>query len=582
MKRKAGFCTLVIVIACLFSIKNAVSQTSSNKTEYSPDKTLKSSARINPTTLGMEFSIPLPSYPGRAGTALPNSISYSSKVWGVGVPRIYTTSSGTHQEITAQYAKGSWAGWTSTLGVPQLDTTVEAYTEDGNAWVYDPTLDPLDPNADYNLVYVKKFRVVMPDGSVHELRADDGTHPYGTAINPGVSDANFYSGTFLSVDGSRMRLEFDATTYVSTLYMPDGSRYVNLPQWNSGSVGSGTTFYDVHGNKMTYTSSLVNGSYVYSWTDTMGRSLQDPLPRSGLSGQPTAAATPTLNYPTRTSGGASPAAQNVQYTWASLSTQQSSLSYVSQVICAGASTNSIPSGSTYLFGSTGTLPRVCPGWSGTFNPIVLTAVTLPNGAKYSFHYNIYGEVDRIDYPTGGYERFVYAQADPIAAVGDWKYDQFNRIVTDRYISSDGTSGSEVHWQYAVQKESNGSTTGPYHSKTYAPDGSWSEQLIVDEYGIDPPAAYGYGALPPAKPYEIRVYKDTSTNALLRRTLLSYTSTGPLTIGGVTGCEFAYRDIRPDKEIEMIFEPDSGSTSALATMTEHVYDTTGNSDPGYFS
>ncbi len=565
------FSAMLLAVVLLSGIQSALSQTSNNRTEFTPDKTLKSNARINPTSLAMEFSIPLPSYPGRAGSGLPHAINYSSKVWGSSVPSMYTSTSGTHQQITAQYGKGSWSGWTSTLGVPQIDLIVEAYTETGYSWTYDTTWDP-DPSEDFNLTYVKKMRVIMPDGSVHELRADDGYHPYGTALNPGngVSDSDFYSGTFLSVDGSRLRLEFPSQNFASNvLYMPDGSRYVGLPGWSTTVVAGTTTYYDVHGNKMTYVVST-SGSITATWTDTMGRSLSDPLPRAGLSVQPTAAATPTFNYPTRTSGGSSPAAQNIQYKWETLSTQQGTLSHVTNVTCSGGTTTPIPSGTPYLFSSAGTNPRVCPGQSGSFNPVVLTELTLPNGAKYTFQYNIYGEITRINYPTGGYERFVYAQATPVAAVGTLDYDQFNRIVTDRYISEDGST--EVHWQYAVN------TSGAYSVRTYAPDGSWSEQFLQYSQTLTSLGTWGYNTMTPARVYETRVYKDTTYNTLLRRTLSSTTQTGPLS-GGVT---WAYRDIRPEREIEMIFEPDSGSSSALITMTEHFYDTTGSSDPQYFS
>ncbi|MBK6591158.1 MAG: hypothetical protein IPG22_23120 [Acidobacteria bacterium] len=38
-----------------------------------------------------------------------------------------------------------------------------------------------------------------------------------------------------------------------------------------------------------------------------------------------------------------------------------------------------------------------------FNPVVLAGVDLPNGQKYEFRYNQYGEITKIVYPTGSFE-----------------------------------------------------------------------------------------------------------------------------------------------------------------------------------
>jgi hypothetical protein len=49
--------------------------------DLNADHNLKSNARVNPTTLAMEFSIPFGSYAGRNGNSMPLAINYSSKVW---------------------------------------------------------------------------------------------------------------------------------------------------------------------------------------------------------------------------------------------------------------------------------------------------------------------------------------------------------------------------------------------------------------------------------------------------------------------------------------------------------------------
>ena len=514
----------------------------------------------------MELSIPLPSYRGRGAASLRNVLNYSSKVWGNTTPTNYTTTAGAFSRMYIMYAERSSSGWTSSLGVPQLDTTVEAYTEGGLGWAYDPELNV---NNDFNISYIRRLRIIMPDGSVHEMRADDGSHNYGTATSPGngVTYADQFGRSFLSVDGSRLRLEFthSGNEYHNTLYMPDGSRYVDLVEGHYGS----TTYYDVNGNQMIYT---VGNGEAY-WTDSMGRTIPDPIAR-GLQSLPPTSGIKTYTYPTISGG----VAQDIQLVWEPLSNQQSDLAYLSPVYCDGGATPQIPSDADSMFTTPGGRFAVC-GSQYKFNAVVLTAVKLPNETQYSFHYNTFGEIDRIDYPSGGYERFEYAQAAPVAASGDISFDQFNRIVTDRYISEDGTNESEIHWHYEIQKETTLYTSGPYHVKTFAPDGTWSEQLSSDRYypGI---TGYGFGEGQIGIPYETRYYDSTNSHNLIRRELVSYTQTGGVAIDGISPEFGAYRDIRPNKEVSMIFDP--GSSAALVSMIDTGYDTNGNSDPQYFS
>jgi RHS repeat-associated protein len=568
---------ILLILLGMAAPFGARAQTSDvNHTAYDADKTLRSNARINPSTLAMELSIPIAPYPGRAGNSLPRSLDYSSKVWGAGPASHYSTTSGSKTQIFAAYAQRSVSGWNSGLGVPQIDEEVAAYTVGGQDWTYDAQL-PL--SSDYQIVYIKRFRIVMPDGTVHEVRADDAAHDYGTAYSPGgVTPSDLYSGTFLSTDGSRMRLEYTYSggAWHNTLYMPDGSRFLDLPSWNS-SITAGTTVYiDANGNRMSYT---IASNGTAAWTDTMGRSLPDPLPMTSQSNLAPAADTYPFTYPTMAGGGAT---QSIQYVWQALSSQQSSLSYTSTIYCSGGTTTAIPSGAAHLFASgSDSQIRVC-GLSSTFDPVVLTAVILPNGAKYKFKYNVFGEIEQIDYPTGGYERFQYGSIATVASTGKASYDQFNRGVTDRWISADGTSGSEVHWQYAVQKETTSTSTGPYHIMTYAPDGTFSEQLLKDQYNrtLTP---FGFGDPTIGRAYETTVYVNSTRDTVLRRTLTKWTTTGPLTIGGLAGETSAKRDARPLKEISIQFEP--GNSYALAAMSETVYDTsdtTGSTDPGYFS
>ena len=282
-KRKALLSyTLVSFLTGLLLVVNVTAQNSF--TGYSADKTLRSNARVNPSTLGMELAIPLPSYPGRAGSSLPNAVTYSSKVWTSGDPTHYRNQLG--NVVTSVYPTFSdraIGGWTQSLGVPYLDQVPnEIYDEQGNPWDIPTEGVDGDPN-NGNLYYIKRYRLIMPDGSTHEMRVDDARHNYGTEQMPGYDPGDSkYVGTYVSVDGSRMRLEFNYTNNVwhSTLYMPDGGRYLDLPSQYSS---SGTvTYIDRNGNKMSY--NLSTGQ----WTDTLGRTITKPFAGYTATGPSTA------------------------------------------------------------------------------------------------------------------------------------------------------------------------------------------------------------------------------------------------------------------------------------------------------
>jgi RHS repeat-associated protein len=94
---------------------------------------------------------------------------------------------------------------------------------------------------------------------------------------------------------------------------------------------------------------------------------------------------------------------------------------------------------------------------------VISKITLPNGLAYTFSYidpatgqqNLFGEVMKITLPTGGYVRYKWTTiaqydpgpADPSPTGSGYVVNVDSRRVSDRYVSEDGTSGSEKHWAY---------------------------------------------------------------------------------------------------------------------------------------
>ena len=529
-----------------------------NNNEYSADKALKSNARVNPSSLAMELDLPLGGYRGRAGNGLPLSISYSSKVWGAHnhSTQWQTVLGFTVNDIRPEFAKRTAAGWTSTVGTPRIDyswDTYEASYQGGPEYdgqIYQPATWENPPNN--TLLYIKRLTVIMPDGSSHEFRASDTPIECGTISGGGCTSTDF-TGTYLSVDGTRMRLEAGSSS--STLYMPDGSRYV------FGAVATpnnATEFHDRHGNKMTY--DVTNRR----WTDTMGRVIQDPLPNN-WSSQNQTVQEQTIEYPSIDTD-----TYDVAFKWEILGDvlldTNDALRYTSSKQCSGSSHTSA---SPYLFNNTMSETRVCGGTS-TFNPVVLSKVTLPNGQFYQFKYNVFGEIVKIIYPTGAYERFTYGEIAPLQ-VGSQAYDQLNRGVTQRWVSEKGDGSDEITWTYSAVRAS-----GEYYVQITSPDSSYTRSYLSHEPDGPSSRPYGFGELDSGRPYDERAYDASSSHNLISRKLTAYDVTGALS-GGHSD---AKRDLRPTHSVSIIFEP--GNSNALATMSATTYDTSGNSDAAYFS
>jgi RHS repeat-associated protein len=100
---------------------------------------------------------------------------------------------------------------------------------------------------------------------------------------------------------------------------------------------------------------------------------------------------------------------------------------------------------------------------------VINEIDLPNGQKYTFQYeSVYGKVEKITFPDGGYVRYVWG-VNPLSALtsGAWNQQTWNGeayvetqynctleydtpAVTDRYVSYDGsTEVLHQHFQYST-------------------------------------------------------------------------------------------------------------------------------------
>ncbi|HKO42308.1 MAG TPA: RHS repeat-associated core domain-containing protein [Pyrinomonadaceae bacterium] len=503
------------------------------------------------------IQIPIIHYPGR-GASLPVTLNYSSKVWRLGHLGTVNDLSWYTTISEAIYAEHSSSGWKTSLDLPIVE-----WPKEEDRYYYTGKQFCLSCSSGARRFRVARVFIIMPDGSKHELRESD--QPYEGTLR--------VAGVFYAADGSRLRYDsINATT--GTLYMPDGSRY---------EIDADPRFIDRNGNTLNYD----RGNDI--WTDTMGREIGRPFP----------AVPAATDYEYRPPGVRTD--KPYIFRWRNLST--------AGVITDGATRK--PVGSHYL-PNPGQAPtnyqgnNYPQGWldslfvsaepdmdsnitfvvgknqngSEFFNPIVLTEIELPNGLKYKFSYNIYGEIDKIIYPTGAYEQYQLHAAPPI---GDLKqpYSQANRIVTLRQLSAKGDGSDLEPWIYSVSAGPNSNTIS-----TTAPDNTYTEVLKYNypaptQSGQGNPKFWPFGWEDPRQGmvYEERVFDKPPSQGgvMLRRSLTDFAWTdNPIPPrAGVQGEEIvhAFRNVRPNKSVSLIL--DTGS-AALAKLVTYGY----NSNSAY--
>jgi RHS repeat-associated protein len=205
--------------------------------------------------------------------------------------------------------------------------------------------------------------------------------------------------------------------------------------------------------------------------------------------------------------------------------------------------------SPYLYTSFATYEHPC---GVRFNPSVLAELALPNGKKYTFEYNTYGEITKVNLPTGGYHGYIYGEVTPLDFNNyDPLYGQTNRGVTQQRVCVNGgcTPAQEYVWNYSAAN-----TGSVYTSSVTAPDSSRSEQNL---HVTDGSASYGFDNSRAARAYEQRVYN--AGNQMLRRTLTEWTETP-----GPNPFLYSGRDARVNKTVEILL--DTGGNALAATTT----------------
>jgi RHS repeat-associated protein len=187
-------------------------------------------------------------------------------------------------------------------------------------------------------------------------------------------------------------------------------------------------------------------------------------------------------------------------------------------------------------------------------------IDLPNGLAYQFTYDTgttpghYGELLRIDLPSGGYIRYEYA---PISSA----FSIYNtiRAVTKRAVSADGTAASEKAWTYTYQLQT--------------PDISSNTTLVTDPGGNQTAHVIGNTLLADGSPVpletETRFYQGSTT--LLKTVRTDYSSL-LVNVGDSDDPTVTARELARPIRVTTIL--DNGLTSKVETDYDPLPDTNG--------
>ncbi len=532
------------VIITLLLVIGAVGVGFGQKAGSTSDQTLRGSGRVNPSTLAMEFDLPLASYSGR-GINVPISISYSSKLWQMdwqGSIDGGIVTGGCRSLSEAKFSEKSASGWTTSLATPYIEYVGMDHQFNSDGFPLDNGLcvnAPPPPNN--QAAYIRRLTVHLPSGESHELRADDTPviwerssqcpPAYGYSCDPNSYwlQAN-WDRTYYAVDGSNVKYIEDSTANPATyrLLMPDGSFY-DFESARSGHYGStarkAVKFTDRNGNYTSYNPTTG------VWTDTLGRSLGAPITPTAPP-QPTATESP-IEYSMPGMTG------KYKFHWkrlkgdsaaeSGLTDFSQNLKYTGDKIAMGNNGNwTVRDNGTFLFGST--FDSYVKSSSTVFNPIVLTQIELPTGQSYKFSYNIYGLIERITYPTGGEEKITYQVVAPLTqSEPDNVSDQTNFGVTNRKLYVTAGQGTPYEWNYSATHVA----PAGYKVSVTNPDGTISERFL--HQGTPPCTGctagnFGYDNGLAGMPYEERSYSSTPqlvSRKLTHWTKKTYTSTWPV-------------------------------------------------------
>ncbi len=526
--------TLIITLAASVWVSFAQNQGNTNTS----DSALKGGGRVNPSTLAMEFSLPLGNYPGR-GINVPISMNYSSKLWRMEYNESSPSPGGNYSTCRphyfANFAENSASGWTTSMATPYIEYAgaYVFYNSDGTGISRSEDGCPTSTggNQSYPYSYIRRIIVHLPSGETHEMRPDDTAISFVSSGTPseGPQNPGNWNATYYAADGSNLIYVQNSTNSTYRLLMPDGSFYDFENSNSHPDDRKATTYTDRNGNYTTY--NAPNSTYLNGyWTDTLGRTLAIPFGQ-----QPPSATDPEvpIEYAMPGVGG------TYKFHWkllkgasqaeSALTTYSDSLRYVGnlETCYPGGNPPYNPSycsrtSGTYLFGG-GESARLVD--SSLFNPVVLAEIELPTGTSYKFSYDVYGRMEWIYYPTGGKENFTYAVVPTLSMLDPTNLGSISNFgVVNRKLYESTGDTTPYEWSYSAEY----AAPSGYKVSTVNPDGTQSDRFL--HRGIDAgwgESIFGYDNSLAGMAYEERGF-DSAGNMLSRKlTHWTYTLMGGL-------------------------------------------------------
>src|SRR6185369_652971 len=278
-----------------------------------------------------------------------------------------------------------------------------------------------------------RLTFIAPNGTEYELR-DQTTN--GQPVNATCTAYN-RGATFVTADGSAATFVSDSNIFDYQYDNPANippSGYMMLRDGTRFRVDNGnvTWMRDRNGNKITFAYDLYQR--MTAVTDSLNRQVN-------------------INY---SAGGG--AYQEITYKGFGGATR-------SLKVYFAALSNVLRSDFTLL--TTGQMFAELNGaGSGYHNPMVVSAVELPNGKQYQFRYNSYAELTRVVLPTGGAIEYDYAAGLTDSATGSGVISglaqkEVYRRVIERRVYPDGGSGSGYASRMTYSRPETTSTNAGY-------------------------------------------------------------------------------------------------------------------------
>ena len=450
----------------------------------------------------LNITLPITSTQGRGGNSLPVNVSFNSPGWSTFVDEVddQTGHGTTRPGLFAEYEPIGEVFGSKVLGSFDVRARMKVGYVDYSTCFNDPFYQHA----------LTRIYVTTPDGTEYELR---DTLTDGQVMSMNVCYVYRNRGrTFVSKDGTNVKFVADSDIYDNgwtdfppgVLYLPDGTTY------NYGGGTPESLIQDRNGNLTNFGFVLENGKYLHKGTDSIGRV--------------------TTIQPYYSNHNFEPETGFIKYKGFDGQNREVSIvgSLMSNALIAGQTIKT----KSQLFPS---LPNYGTG-SSAIDPFVISQVVLPNGQSYHFKYNSYGELARIEFPTGAVVEYVWANGVEGAESSGmiiWREEDsyIYRRVVERRIYADGVNltSSMTISRPEYMSGYNINNTGYVDVKTFAP------QLISFErhyyYGQTTSTFstlinnYNYSSWKTGREYQTEIF-SSQDSSLLRRTTQSWQQTSP--------------------------------------------------------